>query len=127
MHSHTLTDPHPDTATTTIDAYTPGHLGELTHLLPDEMVDAAIEETHSRQKRLRDLPSRVVVYLLIAACLFPDIGYTQVWSKLVARWPTPSGPGPSAGRGSSNRPAITGEPATPRRVCWHWSRVGQGH
>jgi len=24
---------------------------------------------------MRDLPSRVVVYLLLAACLFPELGY----------------------------------------------------
>ena len=93
MPSHTLTSPNPDTATSTIDAYTPGHLGELTRLLPEEMVDAAIDETRSRQKRLRDLPSRVIVYLLIAACLLPDVGYPQVWSKLIARLPVLSGPG----------------------------------
>ena len=96
MPSHTLTSPNPDTATSTIDAYTPGHLGELTRLLPEEMVDAAIDENRSRQKRLRDLPSRVIVYLLIAACLLPDVGYPQVWSKLIARLPVLSGPGPLA-------------------------------
>ena len=30
------------------------------------------------------LPSRVVVYLLLAAALFTEIGYRQVWARLVA-------------------------------------------
>ena len=30
------------------------------------------------------LPSRVVVYLLLAGCLFAELGYRQVWHKLTA-------------------------------------------
>jgi hypothetical protein len=48
------------------------------------MVDAALVETRAVQARVRDLPSRVVVYLLLAACLFPDLGYRQVWHRLVS-------------------------------------------
>jgi Insertion element 4 transposase N-terminal/Transposase DDE domain len=48
------------------------------------MVDAALVETGAVQKRLRDLPSRVVVYLLLAAGLFAELGYRQVWSKMIA-------------------------------------------
>jgi hypothetical protein len=33
---------------------------------------------------VRDLPSRVVVYLLLAAALFADLGYTQVWARMIA-------------------------------------------
>jgi hypothetical protein len=64
--------------------FAPGHLGELTQLVPFEMVDEALSETRAVQARVRDLPSRVVVYLLLAACLFPDLGYPQVWHRLVA-------------------------------------------
>lgn len=64
--------------------FAPGHLGELTQHIPFEMVDAALSETGAVQCRLRDLPSRVVVYLLLAACLFPEIGYLGVWRKLAA-------------------------------------------
>jgi len=64
--------------------YAPGHLGELTQHLPFEMVDAALTATRTTQRRLRDLPSRVVVYLLLAACLFPETGYPGVWRKLTA-------------------------------------------
>ena len=64
--------------------YAPGHLGELTQHLPFEMVDEALTATRTTQARLRDLPSRVVVYLLLAACLFPEVGYPGVWRKLTA-------------------------------------------
>jgi hypothetical protein len=33
---------------------------------------------------VRDLPSRVVVYLLLAAGLFADLGYGQVWARMIA-------------------------------------------
>src|SRR5213596_397046 len=64
--------------------FAPGHVGELTQHVPFEMVDAALTATRSTQSRLRDLPSRVVVYLLLAACLFPEVGYLGVWRKLTA-------------------------------------------
>lgn len=64
--------------------FAPGHLGELTQIVPFEMVDAALAETGRVQARVRDLPSRVVVYLLLAAALFAECGYRQVWARLVA-------------------------------------------
>src|SRR4051812_50139151 len=48
------------------------------------MVDAALAETGSVQQRIRDLPSRVVVYLLLAGALFAGCGYRQVWARMVA-------------------------------------------
>jgi len=64
--------------------FAPGHLGELTQQLPFEMVDAVLAETGAVQSRVRDLPSRVVVYLLLAGCLFAELGYRRVWQRLVA-------------------------------------------
>lgn len=64
--------------------FAPGHLGELTQLVPFEMVDEALAQTKTVQSRVRALPSRVVVYLLLAACLFPELGYLGVWGKLTA-------------------------------------------
>jgi hypothetical protein len=64
--------------------YAPGHLGELTRLIPFEMVDAVLASTRRTQQRIRLLPARVVVYLLLAGCLFADLGYRQVWARLVA-------------------------------------------
>jgi hypothetical protein len=64
--------------------FAPGHLGELTQQVPFEMVDAVLEETCRLQRRVRDLPARVVVYLLLAGCLFAELGYPQVWARLTA-------------------------------------------
>jgi Insertion element 4 transposase N-terminal/Transposase DDE domain len=64
--------------------FAPGHLGELTRIVPFEMVDAALAATGTLQLRVRCLPSRVVVYLLLAGCLFAELGYRQVWHKLTA-------------------------------------------
>jgi hypothetical protein len=64
--------------------FAPGHLGELTQQVPFEMVDAVLAEGRAVQRRVRDLPARVVVYLLLAAGLFAELGYRQVWARLVA-------------------------------------------
>jgi hypothetical protein len=64
--------------------FAPGHLGELTQQVPFEMVDAVLEETCRVQRRVRALPARVVVYLLLAGCLFAELGYAQVWRRLTA-------------------------------------------
>ena len=48
------------------------------------MVDAALAETGKVQARVRDLPSRVMVYLLLAAGLFAELGYGQVWAKMIS-------------------------------------------
>jgi transposase IS4-like protein/DDE family transposase len=64
--------------------FAPGHLGELTQIVPFEMVDAALTETGAVQARVRSLPSRVVVYLLLAGALFAECGYRQVWARMVA-------------------------------------------
>ncbi|MFC5754961.1 IS4 family transposase [Actinomadura rugatobispora] len=64
--------------------FAPGHLGELTRIVPFEMVDEVLAETRSAQRRVRRLPSRVVVYLLLAAGLFEGQGLGQVWARLVS-------------------------------------------
>jgi hypothetical protein len=72
------------TVTVAAGRFAPGHLGELTAVVPFELVDAIVEETRTVQRRLRDLPSRVGVYFLLAMCLFPEVGYRLVWDKLTA-------------------------------------------
>jgi Insertion element 4 transposase N-terminal/Transposase DDE domain len=71
------------TAVVAAGVFAPGHLGGLTAIVPFELVDAVLEETGSVEQRLRDLPSRVGVYFLLAMCLFPEIGYRLVWDKLI--------------------------------------------
>lgn len=72
-------------------AFAPGHLGELTRIVPFEMVDAVLAETGAVQQRVRDLPSRVVVYLLLAGALFAELGYGQVWRRMIAGLGGPGG------------------------------------
>lgn len=38
------------------DRFAPGHLGELTRVIPFEMVDDALASTRTTQQRLRELP-----------------------------------------------------------------------
>jgi hypothetical protein len=64
--------------------FAPGHLGGLTQIVPFEMVDAVLESTRTVQARVRALPSPVVVYLLLAAALFAELGYGQVWARMTA-------------------------------------------
>jgi hypothetical protein len=64
--------------------FAPGHLGELTRIVPFDLVDAVLEETGARERRLRLLPSRVGIYFLLALGLFPRPGYLTVWAKLTA-------------------------------------------
>jgi hypothetical protein len=90
--------------------YAPGHLGELTQHLPFEMVDEALAATRTTQARLRDLPSRVVVYLVLAACLFPEIGYCGVWRKLTAALAQIAYPNPSSGGLAAARHRIGAAP-----------------
>lgn len=59
-----------------------GHLGELTALVPFELVDAVLEQTGCVQRRTRMPPSRVGVYLVLAMVLFPEVGLAGVWSRL---------------------------------------------
>ncbi len=63
-------------------AFAPGHLGELTRIVPFELVDAVLEEEGGTEVRVRLLPSRVGVYFLLAMCLFPRSSYLGAWGKL---------------------------------------------
>jgi hypothetical protein len=64
--------------------FAPGRLGELTWVVSFAMVDAVLAEAGGAQERVRVLPSRVVVYLLLAAGLFESLGYLVVWRRLIA-------------------------------------------
>lgn len=68
--------------------FAPGHLGELTQVVDFALVDAVLEETGALQKRVRLLPSRVVVYFVLALALFEQCSYRAVWGKLVASMDT---------------------------------------
>jgi hypothetical protein len=73
------------TITVAAGSFAPGHLGELTRIVPFEMADAVLEEVPgARERRVRLLPSRAGLYFLLAMCLFPRVGYLGVWGKLTA-------------------------------------------
>lgn len=69
--------------------FAPGHLGELTRVVPFHLVDAALETAGGKERRVRRLPSRVVIYLLLAGVLFAEQGWKQVYSRLASGLPTP--------------------------------------
>lgn len=73
----------PSSVSAPVDPFTAGHLGELTRIVSFDLVDAAIEAAGAVQKRVRRLPTRVVVYVLLAGVLFADVGYRQVLARLV--------------------------------------------
>jgi hypothetical protein len=76
------------TITTTITVaagvFAPGHLGELTRIVPFELADGVLADARAVQRRLRLLPSRAGVYFVLALGLFPRAGYLGVWAELTA-------------------------------------------
>src|SRR5712692_13616 len=58
-------------------------VGVLARVFPPELVDRVVDEAGVREQRKRTLPSRVVVYYLLAMVLFFQSGYGEVWNKLV--------------------------------------------
>ena len=72
------------TITVAAGVFAPGHLGELTWVISFELADAVLEETRTRERRLRALPSRAGIYFVLAMCLFPGAGYRGVRAKLTA-------------------------------------------
>jgi hypothetical protein len=118
-----------------VDVFAAGHLGELTQYLPVELVDDVLEHTKTTQRRLRDLPSRVGVYFLLALGMFPRLGYARVWGKLTAGLSTAPRPSEKALRDLRRRlgPAPlralfelvagpVGQPRTPG-VCYRGLRT----
>jgi hypothetical protein len=72
------------TITVAAGVFAPGHLGELTQVVPFDLVDAVLAETGARERRLRALPSRTGIYFMLALGLFPRKGYRGVWMELTA-------------------------------------------
>jgi hypothetical protein len=81
LHEESVTT---HTVRTAPGVFAPGHLGELTQVIDFALVDAVLDETTTRERRLRLLPSRVVVYFVLALALFERCSYRAVWDKLTA-------------------------------------------
>jgi Insertion element 4 transposase N-terminal/Transposase DDE domain len=98
------------TVRTAPGVFGPGHLGELTQTIDFALVDAVLEETRTRERRLRLLPSRVVVYFVLALALFERCSYRAVWDKLTAGLDGPSLARPAASSLCRARRRIGAEP-----------------
>jgi hypothetical protein len=72
------------TFTVAAGVFAPGHLGELTQVIPFDLVDGVLADARAAERRLRALPSRVGVCFVLALGLFPRAGYLGVWAKLTA-------------------------------------------
>jgi hypothetical protein len=59
-------------------------VGVLTRVFPTELVDEVVEVTGTREHRRRLLPTRLMVYFVLALWLFRgrNCGYGQVMAKL---------------------------------------------
>lgn len=83
-------------------------LGVLTRTFPPELVDEIVRAAGREQRRHRLLPSRLVVYYVLALALFSQAGYEEVMRNLVEglawqsgwrqRWTVPSQPAISQAR-----------------------------
>jgi len=65
-------------------------IGALTQTYPPGLVDNVLAQTGRRERRHRLLPARMVVYYLLAMCLFADIAYLEVLRLLVEALRRPS-------------------------------------
>src|SRR6266536_4051698 len=57
-------------------------LGVLAEQVPAALVDRVLADTGRVQRRVRRLPSRVVVWFVLALTLFHGQGYRSVWREL---------------------------------------------
>lgn len=53
-------------------------LGVLTRAFPPALIDEVVAECGRVEQRRRLLPARVVVYFVLAMCLFSGHGYEEV-------------------------------------------------
>ena len=58
-------------------------IGALTQTYPPGLVEQVLAECGRRERRHRLLPARMVVYYLLAMCLFADVAYLEVLRLLV--------------------------------------------
>ncbi|MBN0047177.1 transposase domain-containing protein [Streptomyces actuosus] len=83
----------------------------MTQVIDPDLVDAVLEDTGAREQRVRLLPSRVVLYFVLAFAFFENASYQAVWGKLTAGVAAEAAVGPCA---SSLSRARTGQcPAAP--------------
>ncbi|MFC5204111.1 transposase domain-containing protein, partial [Streptomyces kaempferi] len=59
-------------------------VGVLTQAFPQSLVDEVLAQTGRVQQRRRLLPARLVVYFVLAMCLFSGQSYAEVARLLTA-------------------------------------------
>ena len=92
-------------------------MGVLTRLIDRDLVDDVLAETGRAEQRSRLLPARVVVYYVLALCLFFGDAYEEVMRLLVDGLRFPG----HGGRTGRSRPRVRSR----RRVSdWEPSRCG---
>ncbi|MFI0764683.1 IS4 family transposase [Streptomyces sp. NPDC021218] len=99
--------------------FAPGHIGELSRIVPFEMVDEVLAATRAVQRRVRLVPARVTVYLLLAGALFAELGYRQVFDRLCAGL---AGLAPARPSGSALRQARQRLGAAPMKALFDLMR-----
>lgn len=72
-------------------------VGVLARTFPVELVDRVIDQFWVREQRVRQLPARLVFYLILVLCLFPQESYRSAAKILMQAF----------GRGVSARPVPT--------------------
>lgn len=71
-------------------SFAAGHLGPLTQVIPFDLVDAVLAETGRTERRVRRLPSRVALYLVLAMALFEKASISGVFCVLSAGLTAPA-------------------------------------
>lgn len=59
-------------------------LGALTHLVPPELIDEVLAVTGKVERRFRDLPHRLGMYVVLGLCLFSSLSYGSVLAQMTA-------------------------------------------
>jgi hypothetical protein len=72
-------------------------VGVLARTFPVELVDRVIDQFWRREQRVRQLPARLVFYLVLALCLFPQESYRSAMKILMQAF----------GRGADGPPVPT--------------------
>jgi hypothetical protein len=72
-------------------------VGVLARTFPVELVDRVIDQFWRREQRVRLLPARLVFYLVLTLCLFPQESYRSAMKILMQAF----------GRGADGRPVPT--------------------
>ncbi|MFF3413049.1 IS4 family transposase, partial [Streptomyces sp. NPDC002742] len=57
-------------------------LGAVTEIVPPALIDEVITRCGRRERRIRMLPARVTLYLVLALWLYPNVGYREVLRML---------------------------------------------